>query len=82
MKSIVKSLNDTLFAGVNWIFQQDSVGVHAAKSTQKLLEENILNFIREEDWTLGSPDLNLLDYEIWEELEDMAYKKPIVIWSR
>ncbi len=70
LKPIVKPLNDTLFTGVDWTFQRDSAGMH----TQKCLEENIPNFIPKEDWTLGSPDLNLLDYEIFEKLEEMACK--------
>ncbi len=76
LKPIVKPLNDTLFVGVDWTFQQDSVGVHTAKSTQKWLEKNIPNFIRKEDWTSRSPNLNPLDYEMWEKLEKMACKKP------
>ncbi len=71
-----EAFNDTLFAGVDWNFQQDSAMVHAAKSTQKWLEENIPNFIRKTDWTSGNPDLNPLDYEIWEKLEEMNCKKP------
>ncbi len=76
LKPIMKPLNDTLFTKVDWTFQQDSAGAHAAKSTQKWLEKNIPNFICKKDWTLGSPDLNPLDYEIWEKLEEMACKKP------
>ncbi len=72
----MKHLNDTFFAGVDWIFQQDSARAHVAKSPQKWLEENISNLICKEDWTSGSSDLNLLDYEIWEKLEEMACKKP------
>ncbi len=66
LKPIKKPLNDTLFARVDWTFQQDSAGTHAVKSRQNWLEENILDFIRKEHWISGSPDVNPLDYEIWE----------------
>ncbi len=66
-------------ARVDWTFQQDFAGPHAAKNLQKRLEENIPT--RKEDRTSGSPDLNPLYYEIWEKLEEMACEKPIVIWS-
>ncbi len=62
MKPIMKLLNDTLFVGVYWTFQQDFARAHAAKSMQKWL-------------TSGSPDLNPLFYETWEKLEKIACKK-------
>ncbi len=68
LKPIMKPLNDTLFAEVDWTFQHDhgGGGGHTAKCMQKWLVENILNFMRKENWTSGSPDLNRLDYKIWE----------------
>jgi len=33
---------------------------------------NVPAFISAEDWPLGSPDLNPLDYKLWAVLEDMA----------
>lgn len=75
LEHVVKPLNNTLFNGVEWIFQQDSAPAHKAKSTQKWLQDNIPGFIAASDWPSGSPDLNPLDYELWDILEQMACRK-------
>lgn len=76
LENVVKPLNDTLFAGKHWIFQQDSAPAHKAKSTQRWLELNLPEFIAAEDWPSGSPDLNPLDYRLWSVLEEKACSKP------
>ncbi len=75
LEPVVKPLNETLFHGEHWVFQQDSAPSHKAKTTQKWLEENVPDFIAESEWTSGSPDLNPLDYELWEVLEEKACAK-------
>jgi hypothetical protein len=75
LKGDVKPLNTTVFNGHKWVFQQDSAPVHMARATQEWLRRNISAFISAEDWPLGSPDLNPLDYKLWAVLEDMACKK-------
>lgn len=35
LEKVVKPLSDTLFAGKNWTFQQDSAQAHKAKTTQR-----------------------------------------------
>ncbi len=72
---VVKSLSDTLFERDNWISQQDSAPTHKLKRAQKWLENNIPNFIRHEDWPSGSPDLNPLDYNLWNIFEEEACRK-------
>jgi len=72
LKGFVKPLNTTVSSGQKWVFQQDSAPVHMAKMTQEWLRRNIPAFIHTEDWPLGSPDLNPLDYKLWAVLEDMA----------
>lgn len=72
LENVVLPLNDTLFAGKHWIFQQDSAPAHKAKSTQAWLRKNLPEFITAEQWPSGSPDLNPLDYKLWSDLEDMA----------
>ena len=76
LERVVKPLNQTLFNGMPWIFQQDSAPAHKAKTTQKWLAENVPDFIRASDWPSGSPDLNALDYELWNTLEEIACQKP------
>jgi len=70
--TVVKPLNITLFNGKKWVFQQDSAPAHKAKMTQEWLRRHIPAFISTEDWPLGSPDLNPLDYKLWAVLENMA----------
>ncbi|GJQ76853.1 hypothetical protein Trydic_g15059 [Trypoxylus dichotomus] len=61
LEKAVKPLNDSLFAGKHWVFQQ----VRAA-----LVEANLPEFIAAEDWPSRSPDLNPLDYRQWNGLEE------------
>ncbi len=72
LQPVVKSLHNILFKGQHWIFQQDSA--HKSKCCQKWLA-NIFAFIRAKDWTFGGPDLNPLNYELWDILEQNACRK-------
>ncbi|CAK1585984.1 unnamed protein product [Parnassius mnemosyne] len=47
-----------------------------AKSTQDWLAAREIDIIRREDWPSSSPDLNPLDYKIWQHLEEKACSKP------
>ena len=62
---VVKPLNNSLFNGEEWTFQQDSAPVHKARATQDWLRTEIPDFIISEEWPASSPDLNPLDYKIW-----------------
>ncbi len=75
LESIVKPLNDTLFKGQCWIFQQHSTPVHKSKHCQEWLANNISACIQAEDWTSGSPDINPFDYELWGILEQKVCLK-------
>lgn len=79
LKSVVKPLKDTLFNGVDWVFKQDSMSAHKAKSTQKRLQGNVPGLIAASDWASGSPDLNPLDYEL---RRKWLVEHVIKIWSR
>ncbi|KAI8430379.1 hypothetical protein MSG28_000669 [Choristoneura fumiferana] len=48
---------------------QDSAPVHKAKTTQAWFGRQKIDFIRHEDWPSSSPDLNPLDFKIWQVLE-------------
>lgn len=43
---------------------------------QNWLENSVPEFIRVFDWLSGSPDLNPLDYRLWQILEEKACAKP------
>jgi len=72
---IVRPLNNTLFKGIGWVFQQDLAPGHKAKMTQEWLENNVPNFIKASDWPSASLDLSPLDYGLWSILEERACKK-------
>jgi hypothetical protein len=53
--------------GEHWIFQQDGARPHVHHLTQKWCMDNFPSFIDKDHWPPNSPDLNLLDYSIWDE---------------
>jgi len=53
---------------------QDSVPPHHTKVTQQFLRQNTPDFIAADEWALYSPDLNSLDYCIWDILHDVVYE--------
>ncbi len=63
-EEVVAPLNETLFDGEYWVFQQDSVPGHGVRATQDWLERNVLDFIRKKELPSGSLDRNPLDYKI------------------
>ena len=58
--------NDIL--GTYWTFQQDDVMPHVHHLTQQLCKDNFPSFIDKDHWPPNSPDLNPLDYSIWDKL--------------
>ena len=54
--------------GNDWWFQQDGARAHTAARTQNWCKENLPNFIEKDRWPANSPDLNPLDYSIWNEI--------------
>lgn len=63
------------FGKQRWTFQQDSAPAHREKLTQEWLEKNVSDFIRWTQWPASSPDLNPLDFSIWDLLEEKACSK-------
>lgn len=76
LEDVVAPLNNTLFKGDHWIFQQDSAPAHKSRLAQNWLRDNVPDFIAHLDWPSGSPDLNPLDYQLWSDLEEDACSKP------
>ena len=70
------ALKQSLFAGRHWIFQQDSVPAHKANTTQLWFETNLPEFIATQDSPSGSPNLNPLDYRLWNILDEKAHCMP------
>ncbi|CAF3774122.1 unnamed protein product [Rotaria magnacalcarata] len=54
--------------GNDWIFQQDGAKPHQHYLTQQWCRNNFPSFIDKDCWPPNSPDLNPLDYSIWDEL--------------
>jgi len=75
LNDVVLPLNEKMFDNGWWVFQQDSAPAHKAKVTQQWLRDNLPAFIAAEDWTSGSPDLNPLDYALWQKIEEIACRK-------
>ena len=53
--------------GNDWTFQQDGATAHTHQKTQQWCFENFPSFLNKDQWPPNSPDLNPLDYSIWDE---------------
>ena len=53
--------------GDDWIFQQDGAKPHIHKKSQEWCRTHFPGFIDKDRWPPNSPDLNPLDYCIWNE---------------
>ncbi|CAF5049630.1 unnamed protein product [Rotaria magnacalcarata] len=54
--------------GSDWVFQQDGAKPHSHHLTQQRCRGNFPSFIGKDRWPPNSPDLNPLDYSIWDKL--------------
>ena len=50
----------------HFVFQQDAARSHTANSTIKFLQNKVPKLLQPKDWSPNSPDLNPVDYGIWE----------------
>ena len=66
LRVALKYGNDIL--GTYWTFQQDGAMPHVHHLTQQLCKDNFPSFIDKDHWPPNSPDLNPLDYSIWDGL--------------
>ena len=53
--------------GDDWTYQQDGATSHTHKLTQQWCEDKFSSFLDQYHWPPNSPDLNPLDYSIWDE---------------
>jgi hypothetical protein len=63
----------TQMSGGDFIFQQDGARCHTSAASIKYLEEHVPILLPPEMWPPNSPDLNPLDYGLWEILERMVW---------
>ena len=54
--------------GDQWTFQQDGARPHTHSKSQEWCAQHFPSFIDKDHWPPNSPDLNPLDYCIWNEL--------------
>ncbi len=60
----------------DWTFQQDGARPHIHRLTQQWCHDNFPSFIDKGHWPPNSPDLNPLDYCIWNEFVK------VIDWNR
>ncbi|CAF1183602.1 unnamed protein product [Rotaria magnacalcarata] len=58
--------------GADWTFRQDGAKAHIHAKSQEWCEKHFPCFIDKDHWPPRSPDLNPLDYCIWDELAHQA----------
>lgn len=61
----------------HWTFQQDGAKPHVHHLTQKWCQDNFPSFIDKDHWPPNSPDLNPLDYCIWDEFAQCVNWKKV-----
>src|SRR6218665_3671548 len=70
-----------LYPDDNYIFQQDRAPSHRCRLAQQFLQANTADFIHSDAWAPNSPDLNPLDYYVWNALKELVYagrRKPFL----
>ena len=71
-----KEEGDRLFGHKNWGFQQDGASSHTDNKAQQWCKNNFKFFISKERWPPNSPELNPMDYSIWDNIsKHMEYHK-------
>jgi len=66
-------------SGKHFTIQQDGARSHTANTTLEFLKNNVPDFIGKDDWPADSPDLNPLDYSVWDALEELVYRSGYLI---
>ena len=54
--------------GDDWTFQHDGANPHIHEKSQECCVNNFPSFIDKDHWSPNSPDLNPLDYCVWNEI--------------
>ena len=61
-------------AGDMFVFQQDNAPAHRARDRVELLCRETPQFISPDMWQANSPDLNPVDYHVWDMLQECLYR--------
>ena len=69
LEAVVKEEDSRVYPDGKLTFQQNSAQAHKANTTQTWCKRNLPDFISTSEWPPSSPDLNPLDYSIWDILE-------------
>ncbi len=77
LRQELKPWVDANFPPGSFIFQQDGTPAHTATTMQKLIKEELgWRFWLKEMWPPSSPDLNPLDYGVWDRVAIIACETP------
>ena len=57
------------------MFHQDSAPAHRACATLELLRQETPDFTAPNLWLPNNPDLNSVDYEIWDVMQRSVYQR-------
>ena len=71
----IVSRDGTILIRTNFIFQQDGASCHTSEKTKNELKKLGISYIKPERWQPNSPDLNPLDYFVWNEIENRLKSK-------
>ena len=74
LKSSLLSECCRLYPDNDFVFMQDSAPSHRTKATQNFLRDNTPDFISSQEWRPHLPDLNSLDYSVWDILQELVYE--------
>lgn len=74
LKGAVLKAAKGLFRGKRWMFTQDGAPSHTARTTKQWFTDNEVPLLA--NWPPSSPDLNPLDFFVWNELQQKACAKP------
>ena len=64
-------------AGDLFVFQEDSAPANRARTTVEYLRQATPEFISPDLWPHNSSDVNLVDYKIWDCVQERVYQKPV-----
>ena len=71
-----KREGNRLFNSDDWTFQQDGASSHTSNLAQNFCKNHFKSFIPKEKWPPNSPELNPMDYSVWNEIsKNVDYKK-------
>ena len=66
--------NCILLLPTGFIFQQDGAPAHTARSAHNWLLASCRDFLEKDQWPPNSPDLNLLDCDVWGAMLEVCHK--------